>query len=207
MRPATGKPGPVGRAGLGPGAGAPHLQPLPPARRHRFPAWSGGAAAHRSDEFRLGLRQPFPRDRRLAARSTPSATRSGSIRASATSGGQRRRPDPRLRRGRRLARAEGDGGPRHQPHRQRRAARRGAARRVRSRRGRRHPQPLRGRSRRPEYRHGLGRPRRARATASPRPRTSCCSIGTVTSPACSNWASADSAATPPTRCRRRCGGI
>ena len=75
--------------------------------------------------------------------------------------GRRRRPDPRLRRGRGLARPEGDDRPRHQSYGKRRAARRGAPGRLRSRREGRHPRPLRGRSRRSLDRHGVGRPRGA----------------------------------------------
>ena len=160
MRPAKAKRGHGGRAGLKPGFGTPHLQPVPAARRHDL-GLARRAAAHRGDELRLGLRQPVPRNRRLGLplrHPRPIPPRSAVPRRRC---GRRRRPDSRLRGGRGLARPEGHGRPRHQSHGKRRAARRGAPGRLRSRRDRRHPRTLRGRSGRSLDRHGVGRPRGA----------------------------------------------
>ena len=144
-------------------APGPRIYNLFPLLVGRVSAWTRRTAAHRGDGLRLGLPEPVPRDRLLAAASTPSPIPTGSTRASATR--TARSDDEQIRRfcaAADAARPAGDDRPRHQPHRQGRAAR---AERpdlfVRDAEGELES-PYRGRSRRSVEAHGLGRPRRTR---------------------------------------------
>ena len=95
----------------------------------RCSAWRAELPRIAAHGLRLGLRQS--RSTRPAARAASMRSRDPVPARSALPrrrGRQRRRPDPRLRGGRRRARPQGDGRPRHQPHGQRRAARRRSAR-------------------------------------------------------------------------------
>ena len=159
MRPAKRSAGRGGRDRVSSlGGRTAHLQPVPAARRHGL-GLARRAAAHRGDGFRLGLRQPVPRDRRLGQPlrdQGPVPPRSAlprrRWRATTTARSAAFAEDAAV------ARPEGDDRPRHQSHGKGRAARRGAPRRLRSRRNGRAREPLRGRSGRSLDVDGVGRP-------------------------------------------------